>query len=172
VIESSRGRTSGRTGELVEDISPRKIARGPPVRLSEGATVSKPLPAEGRVNPGYRWAILAVSVVAQATFLGAVFQGLPALGPVLRSAAARAKDALWGSNPIRTFMGAHLRFGRTSVPSACAKDTPTSCHAHTSFETLRPPRSLRRDASLEQASPSRGRAGSSRAIPKTGTLEA
>lgn len=38
------------------------------------------------MNPGYRWAILAVSVGAQATFLGAVFQGLPVLGPVLRSA--------------------------------------------------------------------------------------
>ncbi len=37
------------------------------------------------MNPGYRWAILAVSVGAQATFFGAVFQGLPALGPVLRS---------------------------------------------------------------------------------------
>jgi sugar phosphate permease len=47
--------------------------------------MSKPLPVEGRVNPGYRWAILAVSVGAQATFFGAVFQGLPALGPVLRS---------------------------------------------------------------------------------------
>jgi hypothetical protein len=30
--------------------------------------------------------MLAVSVVAQATFLGAVFQGLLVLGPVLRSA--------------------------------------------------------------------------------------
>lgn len=37
------------------------------------------------MNPGYRWAILAASVGAQATFLGAVFQGLPALGPVLQS---------------------------------------------------------------------------------------
>lgn len=37
-------------------------------------------------NGRYRWVILAVSVVAQATFLGAVFQGIPALGPVLRSA--------------------------------------------------------------------------------------
>jgi hypothetical protein len=34
----------------------------------------------------YRWVVLAVSVGAQATFLGAVFQGLPVLGPVLRSA--------------------------------------------------------------------------------------
>lgn len=38
------------------------------------------------MSPAYRWAILAVSVGAQATFLGAVFQGLPALGPELRSA--------------------------------------------------------------------------------------
>lgn len=38
------------------------------------------------MNPAYRWAILAVSVVAQATFVGAVFQGLPVLGPVLRAA--------------------------------------------------------------------------------------
>jgi MFS family permease len=48
--------------------------------------VSKPLPAEGGANQAYRWAVLAVSVVAQATFLGVVFQGLPVLGPVLRSA--------------------------------------------------------------------------------------
>ncbi|MBX6763906.1 MAG: MFS transporter [Rubrobacteraceae bacterium] len=34
----------------------------------------------------YRWAVLGVSVVAQAAFFGAVFQGLPALGPALRSA--------------------------------------------------------------------------------------
>jgi hypothetical protein len=50
--------------------------------------------------------------------------------------------------------------GRTSVsvgpsPSSRAKDIPTSglC-SHTSFESLRTPRSLRRDASLEQANPS------------------
>ena len=48
--------------------------------------MSELLPVEGRTNQAYRWAILAVSVVAQATFLGAVFQGLPVLGPVLRSA--------------------------------------------------------------------------------------
>ncbi len=47
----------------------------------------------------------------------------------------------WGSTPIRTFMDVHLRFGRTSVPPAFAKDIPTtSCRAHTSFEPLRPPR--------------------------------
>jgi sugar phosphate permease len=46
-----------------------------------------PLSARGEVANGrYRWVVLAVSVVAQATFLGAVFQGLPVLGPVLRSA--------------------------------------------------------------------------------------
>ena len=42
------------------------------------------------------------------------------------STAATATDALWGSTPIRTFMSAHLRFGRTSLPSARAKDIPTS----------------------------------------------
>jgi sugar phosphate permease len=38
------------------------------------------------VKPGYRWTVLAVSAAAQAVFFGAVFQGLPALGPALRSA--------------------------------------------------------------------------------------
>ena len=28
---------------------------------------------------------------------------------------AVATDALWGSTPIKTFMRAHLRFGRTSA---------------------------------------------------------
>ena len=40
------------------------------------------------------------------------------------STAATANDALWGSTPIKTFMSAHLRFGRTTVPSAWAKDIP------------------------------------------------
>ena len=48
--------------------------------------MSELLPVEGGANQAYRWAVLAVSVVAQATFLDAVFQGLPVLGPVLRSA--------------------------------------------------------------------------------------
>jgi MFS family permease len=37
-------------------------------------------------NGRYRWVVLAVSVGAQAAFMGAVFQGIPALGPALRSA--------------------------------------------------------------------------------------
>jgi hypothetical protein len=55
--------------------------------------------------------------------------GKPALSsssPVASSMAATATEPLWGSTPIKTFMGAHLRFGWTSVPSACAKDIPTS----------------------------------------------
>ena len=61
--------------------------------------------------------------------------------PVASSTAATATEPLWGSTPMRTFMGAYLRFGRISAPSACAKDIPTSvlC-SHTSFESLRPPR--------------------------------
>jgi hypothetical protein len=45
---------------------------------------------------------------------------------VASSIAATAKDVLWGSTPMRTFMDAHLRFGQASVPSACAKDIPTT----------------------------------------------
>ena len=55
------------------------------------------------------------------------------------STAATATDALWGSTPMSTFMRAYLRFGRTSKPSTRAKDNPTSCRAHTSFEPLRTP---------------------------------
>ncbi len=35
------------------------------------------------------------------------------------STAATAKDVLWGSTPIRIFMGVHLRFGQTSVCGFC-----------------------------------------------------
>ena len=55
------------------------------------------------------------------------------------STAATANDALWGSTPMGTFMRAYLHFGRTSQPSTRAKDIPTSCRAHTSFEPLRTP---------------------------------
>src|SRR5829696_8849228 len=47
-----------------------------------------------------------------------------------------------GIDPDQNLHGrTYLRFGRTSVPSACAKDIPTSgfC-SYTSFESLRPPR--------------------------------
>lgn len=77
MIESSRARPSG---ELEE------IKAGRLDHWWGGASVTKTAPVEGRVNPNYRWAVLGVSVVAQATFLGAVFQGLHVLGPVLRSA--------------------------------------------------------------------------------------
>jgi hypothetical protein len=59
---------------------------------------------------------------------------------VASSTAATATDALWGSTPISTFSCA-----RTSVsvgpspPSTRAKDIPSSCRAHTSFESLRTP---------------------------------
>src|SRR5215203_2091596 len=38
--------------------------------------------------------------------------------PLASSTAATATDALWGSTPIRTFMRAYLRFGRTSAIGA------------------------------------------------------
>ena len=42
------------------------------------------------------------------------------------SSAATAKDALWGSTPIKTFMGAHTSVSVGPSPSACAKDIPTT----------------------------------------------
>jgi hypothetical protein len=43
----------------------------------------------------------------------------------------------------------------SAIALACVKDMPTSGSvlSHTSFESLRTPRSLRWDASLEQANP-------------------
>jgi hypothetical protein len=76
---------------------------------------------------------------------------------VASSTAATATDALWGSTPMRTFMGAHLRFGWTSVPSACAKDIPTSGLAPIPLLSHSARRGHRRDASLEQANPTGGR---------------
>jgi hypothetical protein len=78
--------------------------------------------------------------------------------PLASSIAATANDVLWGSTPIRTSMSARTSVSVGPLPLACAKDIPTtSCGAHTSFEPLRPPRSLRRDASREQANPTDGR---------------
>ena len=62
--------------------------------------------------------------------------------PVASSITATAKDALWGSTPMSTFMRMHAPPFRSdllgpSPPSARAKDIPTSCRAHTSFESLR-----------------------------------
>ena len=74
--------------------------------------------------------------------------------PLASSTAATATDVLWGSTPISTFMGAHLRFGRTSVPSARAKDIPTSGSASIPLLSHSARRGHRRDASLEQANPS------------------
>jgi hypothetical protein len=79
-----------------------------------------------------------------------------------------------------TFMlRTHLRFGRISlcaIALACEKDTPTLGRVLSLIPLLshfRTPRSLRRDASLEQANPAVGRAaGRWRAIPITGVLEA
>ena len=66
-----------------------------------------------------------------------------------------------GIDPDQYLHGrAYLRFGRTSPPlAAFAKDIPTTSGlcSHTSFESLRLPRSLRRDASREQANPTGGR---------------
>ena len=56
------------------------------------------------------------------------------------SMAATTTDALWGSTPISTFMGAYLRFGRTSATiGGRAKGIASSRRAHTSFEPLRTP---------------------------------
>jgi hypothetical protein len=56
---------------------------------------------------------------------------------------------------MSTFMRAYLRFGRTSVTIvARVGHSDFGWCSHTSFESLRTPRSLRRDASLEQANPS------------------
>jgi hypothetical protein len=91
---------------------------------------------------------------------------------VASSIAATATEPLWGSTPISTFMSA-----RTSVsvgsppPSARAKGIPTSCRAHTSFEPLRPPRAPA-GRKPRTSQPVLRATGSSRAIPKTDTLEA
>jgi hypothetical protein len=59
---------------------------------------------------------------------------------VASSSAATANDLLWGSTPIKTFMRAYLRFGRTSAISARRTFLllRVLCF-HTSFEPLRVP---------------------------------
>ena len=55
------------------------------------------------------------------------------------SSAATAIDALWGSTPISTFMGAHLRFDRTSACGVRGGHSDFGFCSHTSFESLRTP---------------------------------
>ena len=84
---ATRPRKAPRGNGKIKDIpATKRLARAGSGHERDGARVGKKAPIEGRVNPGYRWAVLVVSVVAQAVFLGVVFQGLPVLGPVLRSA--------------------------------------------------------------------------------------
>jgi hypothetical protein len=82
---------------------------------------------------------------------------------------AVATDALWGSTPIKTFMRVYLR--SWSDLHGRAKDIPTSCGAHTSFES---PRTSGTGGTQAENKPTHfsWATGSSRAIPETGTLEA
>ena len=81
------------------------------------------------------------------------------------STAATANRRLVGIDPDE-----HLHGARTSVsvgplpPSARAKDIPTSCRAHTSFESLRTPRSPA-GRKPRTSQPILRATGSSRAIP-------
>jgi hypothetical protein len=76
------------------------------------------------------------------------------------STAAIATEPLWGSTPISTFMSAHAPPFRSDLCAIGAGEGHSyyfgRC-SHTSFESLHTPRSLRRDASREQANPSYGR---------------
>jgi hypothetical protein len=58
-------------------------------------------------------------------------------------------DALWGSTPIGAPSCARTSVPVGSLPLAWVKDTLTLSRAHTSFESLRARRSLRRVAGLE-----------------------
>jgi hypothetical protein len=62
--------------------------------------------------------------------------------PVASSTAATANDTLWGSTPIRTFMGAHLRFAPTSACGVREGHSDFGLCSHTSFESLRLPREI------------------------------
>ena len=77
--------------------------------------------------------------------------------PLASSTAATATDALWGSTPIKTFMSARTSVSVEPLPLARVGHSDFGPCSHTSFESLRTPRSLRRDASREQANPSYGR---------------
>ena len=86
------------------------------------------------------------------------FRAVPRLGLLVAVDLAhpRKDTAAGGAGEV----GAYLRFGRTSPPSAAlAKGIPTTSGlcSHTSFESLCLPRSLRWDASREQANPTGGR---------------
>ena len=107
---------------------------------------------------------------------GAVVQEASTLegsSPKASSTIAKATEPLWGSTPIKTFMSARTSVSVGPLPSARAKDIPptTSCRAHTSFESLRTPRSPvgRKPRTIQ---PILWATGSSRAILVSGALEA
>ena len=112
--------------------------------------------------------------------LGPTFEG-PQAGSVLREVGTLEELAglvhrrdgdgrlEWGSTLINTFMRTSDSVG--SLPSARAKDIPTSGRAHTSFESLRTPFSTA-GRKPRTSQPILRATGSSRAIPVTRDLEA
>ena len=72
---------------------------------------------------------------------------------------------------MSTFMRAYLRFGRTSAIVAREGHSDFGWCSHTSFESLRTPGTGGTQAENKPTHLSWA-TGSSRAIPKTGTLEA
>jgi hypothetical protein len=91
--------------------------------------------------------------------------------PPASSTAATATDALWGSTPIKTFMSARTSVSVEPLPLAREGHSDFGPCSHTSFESLRTPRSpAGREPRTSQ--PISWATGSSGAIPITGDLEA
>ncbi len=91
--------------------------------------------------------------------------------PPASSTAATATDALWGSTPIKTFMSAGTSVSVEPLPLAGGGHSDFGPCSHTSFESLRTPRSpVGREPRTSQ--PISWATGSSGAIPITGDLEA
>jgi hypothetical protein len=88
---------------------------------------------------------------------------------VASSSAATANDALWGSTPMSTFMRTSVSVG--PLPSSRGGHSDFGRCSHTSFESLRTPRAPE-GRKPRTSQPVLRAAGSSRAIPKTGALEA
>jgi hypothetical protein len=92
--------------------------------------------------------------------------------PTASSTTATATDALWGSTPIKTFMRACTSVSVGPLPSARAKDIPTSGPAPIPLLSHSARRGRRRDASREQANPPYGRQEVRERSLITGALEA
>jgi hypothetical protein len=73
--------------------------------------------------------------------------------PEAWSTTATATPSPCGDRPRSRPSCAHLHFGRASTIDVREGHSEFGTCSHTSFESLRPPRSLRRDASREQANP-------------------